>query len=182
MSLWVFLFMNGALSAAVLDIDKAKTKVSFLAVGNPSAIKIRGQLKSAENPATGKISFGEKSIEGEVSLRLEALDTGIDLRTRHMKEKYLESDRFPLATLRFSCPTLRREKAPMQGVLTLHGQSKPISGICETQAPGNIALDFNLKVEDFGIQTPSYMGISVTNAVSIQASAEGSVGETAPVR
>jgi hypothetical protein len=130
-----------------LDLTTAKNSVEFLAVGNPSAVKIRGTMKNETNaPALkGQLLIDGNNITGETSFRLESLDTGIDLRTKHMKEKYLETQKFPLATLKlkklelpepFTGQKLSKKDLPFAGGLTLHGVTHDLTGTANFEGQG----------------------------------------------
>ena len=84
------IFISAAAHAVpTISIEKDKSSVEFLAIGRPSALKIRGNKAKPE----GKITFKDNGIDGIIVLNLEDFETGISLRDRHMKEKYLETAR-----------------------------------------------------------------------------------------
>src|SRR3954464_7872038 len=79
----------------------------------------------------------EVSLEQEASvlifkLPIDPIDTGIELRNRHLRAS-LETDRFPVASLRVSradltFPTTASPVAgTVTGELTLHGQTRPVA-------------------------------------------------------
>ncbi len=72
-------------------------EVKFIATGKPGFLKIKGESKG-KGPA-GKITITDGAATGEFTFELASLDTGIDLRNDHMKNKYLEIGKFPLARL-----------------------------------------------------------------------------------
>lgn len=172
-------------SKGTLDVAKAKTEVEFLAIGNPSALKIRGRAKEeGQKPATGTLTIDNGSITGKVGVLVDSFDTGIALRNKHMKEKYLEVGKFPsselaLTELKLPAPGDVSVKAvPFKGNLTLHGVTKPVAGVADVEKHGkDVALKFEFKVgtDDYNISTPSFMGITVTREVTVNANIEGSV-------
>lgn len=192
---WYFLFAawGMALHAAVplakegLDLGKAKQDVEFLAVGRPSAIKIHGVAKegNGEKPVRGTLKLDGLSVAGTAKLKLDTFDTGMDLRNRHMREKYLETQKFPEAEISITKLVLpeafRGEKSsaegiPFEGTLTLHGTKKPISGTAKARKEAaSLALDFSFKVPmtDYGIEPPSFMGITVKDDVAVTVQLEG---------
>lgn len=159
----------------ILEFDLHDGKVDFLSIGRPAAIKIRGEgsklegsLKVENNLATGKIIFD-----------LESLDTNINLRNRHMKEKYLETNKYKNAEL-----TIEKLKIPDQaflnnaetvmipfdGVLFLHGVRRPVKGLSKIQIKKNTltgTADFEVHLSDYNIETPSYLGVTVANDVQL---------------
>ena len=74
-----------------------KGDVKFTAVGKPGFLKIRGESKG-QFPK-GSIKIEKDSVTGEFDFDLKNLDTGIELRNTHMKDKYLEVAKFPSAKL-----------------------------------------------------------------------------------
>src|SRR5690348_9319655 len=69
----------------VLDVKKDASKVTFLAVGQPSALKIEGKGDGASGQIQLRAASGKVFATGKLGLELESLDTGIAMRTRHMK-------------------------------------------------------------------------------------------------
>jgi polyisoprenoid-binding protein YceI len=166
-----------------LDLAKSRAVVEFEAVGWPSALKIHGKGGGLH----GKLALTGTRVEGAVSFDLKGLDTGIGLRDRHMKEKYLETGRFPEATLELSSLDASRlpsgeafvaERVPFTGVLTLHGVSRPVTGQAAVRRNGSevsVAAGFELRTSDYGIATPSYVGITMAEQVRVK------VGFSAPL-
>lgn len=163
------------------DLTTSETQVEFLAVGRPSAIKIRGKTNAEKvpSPLQGKLQIQDQAVNGNVKYKLDALDTGIDLRDRHMKEKYLETQKFPEASLvltklqlpaGFASGNVAAENLPFEAEQTLHGTKKTIKGkVAMKREKENVQMNFEypLQVRDFGIETPSYLGIKVTDEVSV---------------
>ena len=76
--------------ATAATMNVSSTKVEFLAIGKPSAIKIRGKGEKLES----KLQLAGKTLTGQFVFDLTSLNTGIDTRDEHMKEKYLETGKF----------------------------------------------------------------------------------------
>lgn len=155
-------------------------KVEFVAIGRPSAVKIHGEGSGL----TSTLAFSQKSVQGHFDFPVDQFDTGIDMRTRHMKEKYLETGKFPKASLELTSVTLPQsptetgfnvKDVPFQGNLTLHGVTKPVQGHFNAEAKsGKIAgtADFDVKTTDFGIEIPKYLGITVADNVQVHVNFE----------
>ena len=181
--------MLGVLGAAdvaqsrTLKLDQTRGEVVFHATGHPSAIKIIGHGK----PAHGQIKIEGATASGVLTFEVASLDTGIELRTRHMKEKYLEVGKYPESSIRFAALPLAQGAAagtayhevPFSGVFTLHGVEKPISGAFSAQFTGatpqpatvtEFQAHFQIKVSDFGVEVPTYLGITMADQVDIQVS------------
>jgi polyisoprenoid-binding protein YceI len=162
-----------------LDLAKSAVTVEFLAVGQPSAIKIRGKLKDTAT-VTGTLNVRPDSVTGEATLPLDALDTGMELRNRHMKEKYLETRTYPTAELKGIKLALPASAGmvPFTGELSLHGKTKSISGLATVARPQlGLSFEFKISTRDFAIDTPQFMGVTVTEEVQISVKVEpGSTG------
>lgn len=160
-----------------LDLSKGTGSVSFDAIGRPSALKIHGKGEAPK----GELSVEDGKLSGTCTFRLDTLDTGIGLRNKHMKERYLEVGKFPLAKLAFTSLPLpenagsagfSHDALPFKGVLSLHGVDKPVEGTAKVSRQGDaMALDarFGIKTTDFGIATPSFAGVTMAEDVTVEA-------------
>lgn len=155
-----------------LTKESVSGKTTFIAKGWPSALKIVG---TAGAPS-GKISLDEKSkkLDGEFELPLDDLDTKLSLRNKHMKENYLETDKFPVSKLKVSGLEFdlmdSKSGVPFSGMLTLHGVDKEISGKMDYKVEGEalfIKCDFSIKTSDFAIKQVNYMGITVAETIDL---------------
>lgn len=176
-----------ALSALpALRLENATCKTEFQAGSVPSAVKIRGELKEGTLCGGALVEMGNE-LTGSVQVPLQALDTGIELRTRHMKENYLEVAKYPVAELVLgSLPVaegggdFRREDVPFSGTMKLHGAEKKVSGKAALWRKGKLlglSLELDLSMKDFGIETPSFFGVNVGDKVGVKASVSGPMEE-----
>lgn len=165
-------------AASELILDKAASSVEFLAIGRPSALKIRGTKGKPE----GRIKIAGSVVEGELSLDLSTLETGISLRDRHMKEKYLEvgKEGFRHAVLNIKKVSLpvdywknpKPQITTFDGILKLHGVEKEMNGQIEIKEAnlkslGGIAK-FTLSLPQYGIAIPSFSGITMADQVDVE--------------
>ena len=191
-SLTLVLSFGSAVSAAapptttpakwLLNVDKGMGEVLFDAVGRPSALKIHGKGIAPR----GQIVIEDGLASGDLVFDLETLDTGIKLRNEHMKQKYLETSKFSQAKLtltKLSVPAALKadskiDAAPFEGVLSLHGVQKPVKGMAKlARASNQLSIDanFGLKIVDYGINSPTFAGITMAEDVQI------TVEVTAPI-
>lgn len=147
-------------------------EVNFTAIGKPGFLKIRGSSKDTQ--PTGHIDFANQQVNGVFSFDLKGLDTGIELRNEHMKEKYLEISKHPTATLKLKpIPITAKDlqsdvKQKFTGELSLHGVTKEVSGDFEYKASDKMAsAKFSIRVSDFQIDIPKYMGVTVSESVDL---------------
>src|SRR5262245_62020670 len=78
-----------------IPLDPAAGSTEFHAVGRPSMLKITGKGPGPK----GEIKAEGSKVTGSFSVDLNAVTTGISMRDHHMKEKYLQTDKFPNAEL-----------------------------------------------------------------------------------
>lgn len=128
----------------------------------------------AVNGAVAIPSADAQTIGGELIVDLQTLETGIGLRDRHMKSNYLEVERgaeFAQARLQDIRVERLEGKTTFRGVLTLHGERKDITGTAdiEPQADGyRLKATFPLRLSDFGIPEPTYLGVGVKDEVTVK--------------
>jgi polyisoprenoid-binding protein YceI len=145
----------------------ADGKVEFIIHADPGFLEIEGE----GGVVNGKALLGKDSmLSGTFTVDLRKMTTGIDLRDRHMKTKYLETDKFPWAV--FILDPIFYEpgkKKKFAGMMTIHGTKKRVEGDAEfTTSQALIAMRLDMKA--FGIQTPTYKLLSVGRDVEIKAS------------
>ena len=177
--LCLFSLIHSLVLAAPYQVSSSK--VEFLALATPGALKISG--KQAESSALKTdIKIENNQVLGSSILRLDTFSTGISLRDRHMKENYLEASKFPESSFTYKKLTLpaelSSEKIQFEGILKQHGVEKPISGFVLVKKKGAQLIlehDFKIKTSDFGISTPKYMGVVMGEEVEVNVILEGSL-------
>lgn len=144
---------------------------SFTGKG-PAGFKIEGKTKSVDVKDDGKALT--------VVVGLKDLETGIELRDKHMREKYLEVEKHASATLTvpFDAVTWPEDgktsesvegKLP-KGTFALHGKSKEISFKYKiTNAGGvyTIVGEAPVNFNEYDVKVPSYMGITVKPDITV---------------
>ena len=116
---------------------------------------------------------------GELLVDVRTLDTGIDLRSDHMRTEYLEVGRgagFDTAVLSeiglgdVDAGTFQGHTV-FTGTLQLHGAKKAIRGgatIRREEGGVRVEATFPLKLADFGIPSPQYLGVGVKSEVQVK--------------
>ncbi len=157
------------LSLATLSIQAATYiptgKVEFTAKGYPTFITIKG---------TGEGLQGQLDIEGNkvrsarLRFPLGKLKTGMDLRDKHMHDKYLETSKYPMATLELPSFELT-ESGEVEGELKLHNITKKVKVHFKAHSGETITAQANFKIllEDFAIDIPSFQGITVAKEINL---------------
>jgi polyisoprenoid-binding protein YceI len=99
-------------------------------------------------------------------VQLNALDTGIGLRNRHMRENYLHTDKYPITyykgkITKADSVSKSQLKISAEGEIFIHGINKPLSVeamlIKETPEIFHIKAEFVVALSDFEIEIPSIM-------------------------
>lgn len=178
-----FLLVAGHAALAAkweVDLSSGKADVQFLAVARPGGVHIRGKTSDkANDPLQGKLTIDGSAVTGSASYKLDALDTGIALRTQHMKEKYLETPKFPQAKLQLT--KLRLPQAlvdgdfvakdePFEAELTLRDETKTITGRVAVRREGDsiqMQFTFPVSLKQYKVPPPAFMGIHVEDEVQV---------------
>lgn len=169
-----------------LGLDKKQGKIQFTAIGNPSSLRIIG---SGEGPA-GSFSIRRRpgaqqgqqvEITGELTADLSSFETGLRLRDRHMKEKYLQTAQFPHARISLAPLLLPlgnftaqewEQNIEFSGMLRFHGQERDIQGRAEIRKQEKqlrIIARFPIRLTDYSIDLPAFAGITVAETVEVEA-------------
>lgn len=170
---FALLLVSSTSHAAVKLEATSGATATFEATGKPALLKIQGKGAKVE----GAVDVEGKSATGEFKIDLAQFTTGIDTRDEHMKDKYLEVQKFPKATLKIESVELPEGWAPgtavkdanFKGQLTVKDVTKPITGKVSVGA-GEMAskADFEMKLSDYpSVGVPSFKGITVADSVKV---------------
>ena len=175
-NLWISAAAAGVLGFSVAAHAKLSKvsgpDVSFTLIG-PAGMKIVGtgnELKVADDGAAVK-----------VTVPLANMKTGISVRDKHMHEKYLQSGQFPSADLSVPRASLKIPAAGANttgdaaGSLTLHGKTKPVNFHYTSSREGTklkVHGTMHLNMNEYGIEVPSYLGVTVKPDVDVVAQFE----------
>jgi polyisoprenoid-binding protein YceI len=145
---------------------------------------VGGFFETKTSTVTGTVGVGRPepgALQGELQVDLSSLDTGIALRNTHLREKYLEVGRgAEYASAVLSGVRLGKVDAsafegrtPFTGTLLLHGTRRPVSGQADIRREGgdvHVAASFPVRIDDYGIAPPRYLGVGVKNEVQVRVS------------
>lgn len=158
-----------ALAAKKL-LQPQNSKIEFEAVGRPSMMKVKGKGASAD----GQLAVENNLVSGLLKVDLAKLDTGIELRNEHMKDKYLEVQKYPTAELTLNPIQLPADwdlgkpyENSFTGKFKLHGVEQPISGKFKIQSNQALSAQFEIKLSDYKIDIPSYLGVTIADVVKV---------------
>lgn len=163
--------------APAWKVERADVRVSCpLTVGGSFEAKTRALAGTLVLAAARPAAFS-----GELAVDLRTLDTGIALRDRHMRDEYLEVGKgagFETAVL----SEVRLADADADTVqgrtgftarLALHGEKRTVQGRADIRRQGALArvdATFPVKLADFAIARPQYLGIGVKDEVEVKVS------------
>jgi polyisoprenoid-binding protein YceI len=163
MSSKILLTMLVLLSTPVLaQVERSGVASATFSGKGPAGFKLEGK--------TEEVSLLDDGKKVVISVPLATLKTGIDLRDRHMREKYLEVDKFPNAVLEVLWSVIhlptdgQTSTQTVPGKMTLHGKTRDVSVTYTLKRVGEAfeasgTLPLNLK--DFDIILPNYLGVTV---------------------
>jgi len=157
-------FSTVASAADYLIKKSSDNSASWTATGNPGFLRINGKGGWVE----GKASDNAGMLSGEFSVGLDSFDTGMDLRNEHMRDKYLETKKYPKAALKLDAFKMSEAEAPspFSGDLTLKGVTKKINGKMSVKAKKVLAT-FTVNLGEYPVGVPEWKGISMAKEVEV---------------
>jgi len=168
---------------AVRAAEAQSWRVSQADVRIAVPLRPGGGFEAKTEALTGALALATPkpvALTGELVVDLTTIDTGIDLRNRHLREKYLEVakpgfDKAVLSEIRLADANGEafEGKSGFAGTLRLHGVSKPVTGTAEVRHEGTavrVVASFAIVLTDFGVEPPEYMGVGVGSKLSIRVS------------
>ncbi len=106
---------------------------------------------------------------------LNTLDTGIGLRNRHMRENYLETDKYPMASYEgklVKADTISENEIRFtaEGTIKIHGKQKPLNllgTIIRSQDNINVKTKFQVSLPDYDIEVPQLMFLKINEVMEL---------------
>jgi polyisoprenoid-binding protein YceI len=149
-------------------------------------LKPGGAFAATTSSLGGTLTLhGEKParLGGEIVMDLATIDTGISLRSQHLRERYLEVTKGPgfdkavLSEIHLSGVESETFDGTtgFTGTLLLHGVKGEVSGKAEIHHEGSgsgrrVRAEFPLTLTDFAITPPEYLGVGVANKLLVKVS------------
>jgi polyisoprenoid-binding protein YceI len=161
--------------ATVSIVAAAKLKktgassTNFKAAG-PAGLTIDGR--------TSDMTTADDGTTVTITVPLGNITTGIGLRDEHAK-KALEVDKYPTTSLAVARSELKFPAAgadssgDARGKMTLHGVTKDVTFHYAAKNQGgtiSVTGSMRIKMTDFGIDPPSYLGVTVKPDVDVNTS------------
>jgi polyisoprenoid-binding protein YceI len=115
----------------------------------------------------------------QVTINVDALDTGVGLRNKEMRERYLETNKFGTALFKSVSVAGPASVAPNQpadisvtGDMTLHGVTKrmtiPVHVVLIPDGGIHATTTFKIHMPDFGISVPHNILVTVNDEVPVR--------------
>ena len=155
-------------TAAHAKLSRAgEPSVTFTTTG-PGGLKING--------TTTALTVIDDAQAVVITVPLGKLTTGIGLRDKHMREKYLQTPTYPNASLRVARGDLKFPASGAQaegdapGTMTIHGQNHAVTVHYIAKRDGAsyaVSGAVHVNMKDYGIEVPSYLGVTVKPGVEI---------------
>ncbi len=182
-----------ALAALAFAVTAAAGESWTLASGEVRVrcrLTVGGSFEAVTSRISGALRLddaGALGVSGQVRVRLDSLDTGIELRNRHLRETYLEVDRGEefresvLTAVELAepfPPGARDHETGFTGLLSLHGRERRVEGEARLQRRGGrvrVEAEFRLSLAEFAIPPPRYLGVGVRDEVRITVTFESAV-------
>jgi polyisoprenoid-binding protein YceI len=121
------------------------------------------------------------SIVVHVEVDLASLDTGIEMRNKHMRENHLQTATYPKAVFEggrlqdLSAPRLTEGQTvtgSITGTLDLHGKRQPLQASLELTLQGgalHAVTHFKVKLVDYDIPRPQFLVMRLDETQSVTA-------------
>jgi polyisoprenoid-binding protein YceI len=172
----------GLVLAGIIGLTASTWRVEQGAVRVICPMTIGGSFDAKTTALSGSVTAGasgSQAFDGTLVVDLRTLDTGIGLRNEHLRENYLEVGKgpgFDAATLseidldKFN-PDAPEGKGSFTGLLTLHGVTKPVTGVVDVRQAGaglRVKASFPVDLATYSIRKPRYLGIGVKDIVQVE--------------
>jgi len=142
-----------------------------------------GEVDGTLHPVTGTLTFNPggptSGLSGHFTADMTSFDTGLGLRDKDMRNKYLETEQYPEATftLHDALPTLLDDGTGdtlhlvVAGSMTLHGTTRdhPVTATLAPTPDGyRIHAVFSLLLSDYGIPPPKRFMLTVQDEIRVE--------------
>ena len=187
-----------ALASLVLAVTAAAGESWTLTSGEVRVrcrLTVGGSFDAVTSQVSGDLRLedtGAPGVPGQVRVRLASLDTGIELRNRHLRETYLEVHRGEafreavLTTVELAEPFPAEagdHETGFRGLLSLHGIKRRIEGEARLVRRGGrlrVEAEFPLSLAEFAIPPPRYLGVGVRDEIRIRVTLDATVASSPP--
>lgn len=161
-------FGAAAANAAPFEVGKG-SQVSFV------AHITGGSFVAKSDSIKGTVDYdpNKKTLSGaEITADAASFETGMSLRDKHMRDKYLQASKYPAIIFKAAKDGLKftGEKAKLKGVFVIKGVEKPVELDLQVKGSGpNFTADatFPLNITDYGIAQPKFAMVKMEPIIEI---------------
>src|SRR5262245_3454296 len=164
-----------AMTASAHAQDTLKVTSGDVTVVCP--LTVGGSFEAKTKAVSGQVGPAPQQagpVGGSIQVKLDTLQTGIEMRDNHMRQNYLEvgkGSEYAVAVLDQIHVDKVEGKATFRGKLTLHGQPRDVVGTAVVQkkdAGLHVEAQFPVKVSEFQIPKPTYLGVGVRDEIQVK--------------
>ena len=152
--------------------EQAEGTVEWHAIGSPGFLKIDGKGGKVEGPV---MMNADGKITAHFTVDMTAFTTGMSLRDKHMRDKYLEVGKFKDAFFDLDPWTLTADSSQFKGKLTIKDVAKPVFGTA-VYREGTLKAEMEIHLSDWPIGVPSHLGVTVAEDVTVNVTIPIDVG------
>lgn len=168
---------------AILTVTVRGQSQQYLTQNGAVTFISRAPMLEFEGKSSNLVGLVNATIDSvDFYIDLNTLDTGIELRNRHMRDSYLETAKFPFAEFTGSfSPSIdfssnAEQNVTATGMFTIHGVSKrmDISGTITALDENRIQLiaEWTVNLSDFNIQIPRVVFYELSEVQTVQINAK----------
>ena len=181
---------------AALMLGAATAKAAHYKVVDGSVVQLVGHITSGTFTATNKKVSGTietdasgKVVNGAIVMKADSFETGISMRDRHMREKYLQADKYPVITLDITGAQLPEKgvgEFDVDGTFECHGVKKPAKLHVKVSDAGGGVLKatsaFPIDITQYGIEQPKFAVVKMETTVDVTVEIRFASGDKEPCR
>lgn len=166
---WV-LAVAALLSHSAFADSVALGKVEFLVDTNVKLFKFKGQAGELQSKL---VHTGPQLTHLELSIPVQSLKTGMDMRDRHMRERIFTTPDGKTPDILFTADSVQcAAQCEVTGNLTIRGQTRPQKLMLTMKDPTHVEGTAQILLSTFGIEAPSQAGVKVADAVAVNFAVE----------
>ncbi len=176
---WVLLGVTANSLAVEWQVDLTKPRVAKF-ISRAPLEEFEGITEDIDGYLYWEDDSLFKNNEFYFEVNLNTLDTGIGLRNRHMRERYLETDKWPVASYQGKIVDVAKTdsagltvyEVQTQGTFSVHGVERDVevAGTVEMLEAGlmRIKAAFQIELPDYNIKIPQVMFFKLNKVIKIR--------------
>jgi len=164
-------FVGGAAALALLTFSLVAAAKLSKTGSSEAGFKASGPAGLSIDGKTSDLTVADDGTTVTITVPLGNIKTGIELRDKHTKD-HLEVATYPNAELKVARSALNfgGGSGDAKGKMKLHGQTRDVTFHYVATKSGDtfdVKGTTRVNINEYGIKTPSYMGVGVKPDVNI---------------